>query len=98
MGMGFLAPNFCGSGGRRGGGYEDEEEYKKSNIYNVQKIKTRATNPKEIAILTLQVKVFFLHVFYGAHSKGLFIRHFVQQRHCSVMFFLTVHFDLHLYV
>lgn len=63
MGMGFLAPNFCGSGGRRGGGYEDEEEYKKSNIYNVQKIKTRATNPKEIAILTLQVKVFFLHVY-----------------------------------
>lgn len=61
--MGFLAPNFCGSGGR-GGGYEDKEEYKKKpNINNVQKTKTGATNPKETAILTLQVKVFFLHVY-----------------------------------
>jgi len=65
MGMDFLAPNFCGgSSGRGGGEYEDKEEYKnKSNINDVQKIKTGATIPKEISVLTLQVKVFFLHVY-----------------------------------
>jgi hypothetical protein len=63
MVMGSLAPKICGSGATREGYGDEKIQNKKSNINSVQKIKSGASNPKEITILTLHVKVFFLHVY-----------------------------------